>query len=318
MRAPKTMEPSHPGPCRRTRAGRPRLHPPEDRQARALRDALPRHMLPARPARSADLKTRRWQTGCSSDCCLYRALASPVRSGPPVVPHPPDTRTDATLPGRLLLPGLPHARPRGTDPETELDRMLSTPRHRLRTESTRLHTHTTGPVPAGLRTLADGSPKALHALGRARHAYSPSSPASPRCARRRQPTGSNELRSSWWTKTCHPVLVHPLSPARGWLERSRSGRNAPVAQLIGASRAELLRMLDRPMTPMDIAAPRAADGQPAHHRAPRGRGRALRTGGRTRVERLPFPESSVGVSHVGQGLLQKHSVATRHLALDSR
>ncbi|MFE5797948.1 ArsR/SmtB family transcription factor [Streptomyces sp. NPDC056503] len=51
-----------------------------------------------------------------------------------------------------------------------------------------------------------------------------------------------------------PVLVHPLTPAPGWLERRRGAPAGPTAQLIGSSRAELLRMLDRPMTTTDLAA----------------------------------------------------------------
>lgn len=52
-----------------------------------------------------------------------------------------------------------------------------------------------------------------------------------------------------------PVLVHPLSPGPGWLPRLRSGTAArSVAQLIGTSRAQLLRMLDTPMTTTELAA----------------------------------------------------------------
>ncbi len=51
-----------------------------------------------------------------------------------------------------------------------------------------------------------------------------------------------------------PVLVHPLSPAPGWLERARPSESAPpAAQLIGTSRAQLLQLLDRPMTTTGLA-----------------------------------------------------------------
>lgn len=51
-----------------------------------------------------------------------------------------------------------------------------------------------------------------------------------------------------------PVLVHPLSPAPGWLRRSRHGDAAPpVAQLIGASRARMLELLGEPMTTTAVA-----------------------------------------------------------------
>ncbi|MFD1662804.1 ArsR/SmtB family transcription factor [Streptomyces caeni] len=56
-------------------------------------------------------------------------------------------------------------------------------------------------------------------------------------------------------ETLPPVLVYPLSPAPGRLERSRNGGPAScAAQLIGASRARLLALLDGPMTTTGIAA----------------------------------------------------------------
>jgi DNA-binding transcriptional ArsR family regulator len=52
-----------------------------------------------------------------------------------------------------------------------------------------------------------------------------------------------------------PVLVHPLSPEPQWLARARRAEPlSSVAQLIGTSRARLLRQLDRPMTTTGIAA----------------------------------------------------------------
>ncbi|MFJ8884553.1 ArsR/SmtB family transcription factor [Streptomyces sp. NPDC102402] len=199
-----------------------------------------------------------------------------------------------------------------TDLETGLDRMRSTPRRRLRAEITRLHAHTAGPVPAGLRPLADGCPRALRRLGTALRAYHQvavepylttmrTQAAADRTARAQAvlTDGAEGLLTGYdhlpgWRyrdrilrapypverelglrgrtltlvpaffcvraplalvdEELPPVLVHPLSPAPGWLERSHHSRDAPVAQLIGASRAELLRMLDRPMTTMDIAA----------------------------------------------------------------
>ncbi|MDX3849443.1 winged helix-turn-helix domain-containing protein [Streptomyces sp. AK02-01A] len=60
-----------------------------------------------------------------------------------------------------------------------------------------------------------------------------------------------------------PVLVHPLAPAPGWLERARSARGRdgadgtaaagpaqapPLARLIGHTRAAALDILDRPLT----------------------------------------------------------------------
>ncbi|MGW7519943.1 ArsR/SmtB family transcription factor [Streptomyces sp. NPDC054796] len=70
-----------------------------------------------------------------------------------------------------------------------------------------------------------------------------------------------------------PVLVHPLSPAPGWLARAprrpgteADGRDArygaaaqgqpeelPVSQLIGASRAQLLEVLEQPKTTSELA-----------------------------------------------------------------
>ncbi|MFI8006936.1 ArsR/SmtB family transcription factor [Streptomyces sp. NPDC086010] len=199
-----------------------------------------------------------------------------------------------------------------TDLDTGLDRLLSTPRRRLRAELTRLHAHSGRPVPADVRPLADGCPKALQRLGSALRAYhrvavEPYLPAigaqaaADRTVRAQAVlahgaegllTGYDQL-PGWHYRdrllrapypvsrelSLHgrvltlvpaffcvraplalvdeelpPVLVHPLSPAPGWFERRRDGSDAPVAQLIGASRAELLRMLDRPMTTMDIAA----------------------------------------------------------------
>ncbi|WP_329042801.1 helix-turn-helix domain-containing protein [Streptomyces sp. NBC_00178] len=199
-----------------------------------------------------------------------------------------------------------------TDLDTGLDRLLSTPRRRLRAELTRLHAHSGRPVPADVRPLADGCPEALRRLGSALRAYhrvavEPYLPAigaqaaADRTVRAQAVlahgaegllTGYDQL-PGWHYRdrllrapypvnrelSLHgrsltlvpaffcvraplalvdeelpPVLVHPLSPAPGWFERRRDGSDAPVAQLIGASRAELLRMLDRPMTTMDIAA----------------------------------------------------------------
>ncbi|WP_327111309.1 helix-turn-helix domain-containing protein [Streptomyces sp. NBC_01341] len=198
------------------------------------------------------------------------------------------------------------------DLDAGLDRLLSTPRRRLRAELTRLHAHTSRPVPAGVRPLADGCPKALQRLGSALRAYhrvavEPYLPAigaqaaADRTVRAQAVlthgaegllTGYDQLPGWRYSdrllsapypmdrelllhgraltlvpaffcvraplalvdEELPPVLVHPLSPAPGWFERRHGGGDAPVAQLIGASRAELLRMLDRPMTTMDIAA----------------------------------------------------------------
>ncbi|MFF4243499.1 ArsR/SmtB family transcription factor [Streptomyces sp. NPDC001822] len=199
-----------------------------------------------------------------------------------------------------------------TDLDTGLDRLLSTPRRRLRAELTRLHAHTGGPVPADVRPLADGCPQALRRLGSALRAYHRvavepylsaigAQAAADRTVRAQAVlahgaegllTGYDQLPGWRYSdrllcapypvnrelslhgraltlvpaffcvraplalvdEELPPVLVHPLSPAPGWFERRRDGGDAPVAQLIGASRAELLRMLDRPMTTMDIAA----------------------------------------------------------------
>ncbi|MBW1602458.1 helix-turn-helix transcriptional regulator [Streptomyces sp. JJ66] len=52
-----------------------------------------------------------------------------------------------------------------------------------------------------------------------------------------------------------PVLVHPLSPALGWLTRLREAEvRPPVTQLVGSSRAEMLEILERPMTTTALAA----------------------------------------------------------------
>ncbi|MFI2780298.1 ArsR/SmtB family transcription factor [Streptomyces sp. ALB3] len=198
------------------------------------------------------------------------------------------------------------------DLEAGLDRLLATPRHRLRSELTRLHLHTGRAVPASVRPLADGCPKALRRLGSALRAYYRVAVEPYLSALRAQAAADRAVRAEavlthgaeglltgydclpGWRyrdrRLCAPypldrelalrgrtltlvpaffcvraplalvdeelppVLVHPLSPAPGWLERRRHGGDAPAAQLIGASRAELLRMLDRPMSTMDIAA----------------------------------------------------------------
>ncbi|WP_329116906.1 ArsR/SmtB family transcription factor [Streptomyces sp. NBC_01465] len=51
-----------------------------------------------------------------------------------------------------------------------------------------------------------------------------------------------------------PVLVHPLTPAPGWLARSRATDPAqlPVGQLIGPTRATVLDALERPLTTTQI------------------------------------------------------------------
>ncbi|WP_307124503.1 helix-turn-helix domain-containing protein [Streptomyces sp. B1I3] len=198
------------------------------------------------------------------------------------------------------------------DLDTGLDRLLSTPRHRLRADIARLHAHTGHPVPAGVRRLADGSPEALRRLGSALRAYHRVAVEPYLFAIRAQAATDRTVRAEavlthgaeglltgydklpgWRYRDGRlrapypvdrelalrgraltlipaffcvraplalvdeglpPVLVHPLSPAPGWIERRHHGGEVPVAQLIGASRAELLRMLDRPMTTMDIAA----------------------------------------------------------------
>lgn len=199
-----------------------------------------------------------------------------------------------------------------TDLDAGLDRLLSTPRHRLRAELARLYAHTDHPVPAAVRALADGCPRALRHLGSALRAYHRvavepylgairAQAAADRTARAEAVLThgaeglligydalpgwryhDRELRAPYPVdrelplrgrtltlvpaffcvrspitladEELPPVLVHPLSPAPGWLEHRRPGGDAPAAQLIGASRAELLRILDRPMTTMDLAA----------------------------------------------------------------
>ncbi|MEV0096697.1 helix-turn-helix domain-containing protein [Streptomyces sp. NPDC050738] len=53
-----------------------------------------------------------------------------------------------------------------------------------------------------------------------------------------------------------PVLVHPLTPAPGWLARSRATNPSelPVAQLIGPTRATVLDALERPLTTTQLGA----------------------------------------------------------------
>ncbi|MEV0011517.1 helix-turn-helix domain-containing protein [Streptomyces sp. NPDC047973] len=199
------------------------------------------------------------------------------------------------------------------DLEDGLDRLLSTPRHRLRAEIARLHALSRGPVPTGLRTLADGCPEALRRLGAALRAYHRLAVAPYLPAMRAHAAADRTIRAhaalahgaeglltgydhlpGWRYRnqmlrapypverqlalrgraltlvpaffcvraplalvddSLPPVLVHPLAPPPGWLERGGvHGGAAPVAQLIGVSRAELLRLLDRPMTTMDLAA----------------------------------------------------------------
>lgn len=199
-----------------------------------------------------------------------------------------------------------------TDLDTGLDRLLTTPRPRLRAELTRLYAHTGHPVPAAVRPLADGCPRALRHLGSALRAYHRVAVEPYLGAMRAQATADRTARAEavlthgaeglligydelpGWRyrdrelrapypldreltlrgraltllpaffcvrspitladQELPPVLVHPLSPAPGWLERRHHDGDAPAAQLIGASRAELLRILDRPMTTMDLAA----------------------------------------------------------------
>ncbi|WP_405456128.1 helix-turn-helix domain-containing protein [Streptomyces sp. NBC_00101] len=199
-----------------------------------------------------------------------------------------------------------------SDLDTALERVLSTPRSRLRAELARLYAPTGRPVPATLRPLADGCPRALGRLGSALRAYHRvavepylgamrAQAAADRTARAEAVLThgaegllivhgelpgwryrERELRAPYpierglalrgrtltlvpaffcvrspialADEELPPVLVHPLSPAPGWLERRHLGGDAPAAQLIGASRAELLRILDRPMTTMDLAA----------------------------------------------------------------
>lgn len=198
------------------------------------------------------------------------------------------------------------------DLETGLDRLLATPRRRLLAELARLHAHTPGPVPPGVRRLADGCPQALRRLGDALRAYyrvavEPYLPAmraeaaTDRALRAEAAlargaegmlTGYDDLPGWEYRRgrlcapypvdralllrgraltlvpaffcvraplvlvneSLPPVLVHPLAPAPGWLERRRGTPAGPAAQLIGTSRAELLRLLDRPMTTTDLAA----------------------------------------------------------------
>ncbi|WP_246574665.1 helix-turn-helix domain-containing protein [Streptomyces genisteinicus] len=198
------------------------------------------------------------------------------------------------------------------DLDTGLDLLLATPRHRLLAELTRLHAHTRGRVPHGMRQLAEGCPQALRRLGASLRAYyrvavEPYLPAMRAVAARDRAlraeaalahgaegmlTGYDDLPG--WAcaqgrlcapypvdralllrgraltlvpaffcvraplvlvnESLPPVLVHPLAPAPGWLERGRGTAAAPLAQLVGSSRADLLRLLDRPLTTGDIAA----------------------------------------------------------------
>lgn len=198
------------------------------------------------------------------------------------------------------------------DIDTALDLLLATPRRRLLAELTRLHAHTRGPVPPGVRLLADGCPKALRRLGASLRAYyrvavEPYLPAmraeaaTDRAQRADAAlahgaegmlTGYDDLPGWEYrqgrlsapypvdralllrgraltlvpaffcvraplvlvNESLPPVLVHPLAPAPGWLERRRGAPAGPAAQLIGSSRAELLRMLNHPMTTTDLAA----------------------------------------------------------------
>lgn len=198
------------------------------------------------------------------------------------------------------------------DLDTGLERLLATPRHRLRAEITRLYAHSGRPVPAAVHPLADGSPRALRHLASALRAYHRVAVAPYLDAIREQAAADRTARAEavlthgaeglligydelpGWRyrdrelrapyprdrelplrgraltllpaffcvrspitlvdEELPPVLVHPLFPAPGWLERRHHDGDAPAAQLIGASRAELLRILDRPMTTMDLAA----------------------------------------------------------------
>ncbi|NJQ00309.1 helix-turn-helix transcriptional regulator [Streptomyces sp. PLAI1-29] len=198
------------------------------------------------------------------------------------------------------------------DPDLDagVDKVLSTPRHRLAAELSRLYPGS--PLPHGLRRLAEGDLDALRRLGSALRRYyalavAPYLPAirAEVAADRAQRAeaaltgGAEGLLASYgvlpgWTcdgtalrtpypvrrelrlrgrtltlvpgffcvrsplaladEELPPVLVHPLSPTPGWLERSRPSEAAPpAAQLIGTSRAQLLQLLDRPMTTTGLA-----------------------------------------------------------------
>ncbi|MCX5400783.1 helix-turn-helix domain-containing protein [Streptomyces sp. NBC_00102] len=225
----------------------------------------------------------------------------------------PATRTLMRLcPDRSYFPDFLTPGRGDTDLDAGLERLLSTPRPRLRAELTRLYAHTGHPVPTAVRPLADGCPRALRRLGSALRAYHRVAVEPYLGAIRAQAEADRTARAEavlahgaeglllgydelpGWRyrdrtlsapypkdrelalrgrtltllpaffcvrspitladEELPPVLVHPLSPAPGWLERRHPGGGAPAAQLIGASRAELLRILDRPMTTMDLAA----------------------------------------------------------------
>ncbi|MCP3817598.1 winged helix-turn-helix domain-containing protein [Streptomyces sp. A3M-1-3] len=189
----------------------------------------------------------------------------------------------------FLTPG------RGTaELETGLDLVAATPKRRPAEELGRMFTGGPGeaPVPAGVRRLAVAVEPYLPAI---RAAMAADRPVRAEAALEAGPDGLLEsyqpqlmwrhgvLESSYPVdrelklrgrsltlipsffcvrrpvaladEELPPVLVHPLAPEPGWLERSAADpAELPVGQLIGVTRAHVLEALEHPRTTGQLAA----------------------------------------------------------------
>lgn len=117
--------------------------------------ALSLHLLQNRQAELVFGPWRREVRGAVERAGLTAAVRALMQLCPPAVYFP-----DFLTPGR----GEP-------DLDAGVDRVLATPRRRVVAELTRLYARASGPVPRGVRRLADGDPQAVRWLGTALRRY---------------------------------------------------------------------------------------------------------------------------------------------------